>query len=266
MAEAEPTRRVISGSYLHWIIAIGAGLIVLLVCVASGWDGWRARRLTLADNDREVSSLASALAEQTARSLQEVELILRRTSVWERDARNQAETPVEKAAFLRRQIDGLPQIREVTIADENGNRIVTTVPAGSSSPNISNRQYFQDLKKSSGETVVVSEPLQSLIDKKPTFAVAIRLQDEEGRFVGVARALVEEDYFRDFYKRIDLGEGAAIRLLTHSLRLVRFPVSLCWLSSRVKNQSPLPTGAQARSMRWCARARFPLSLLSSLTR
>ena len=213
MAEAEPTRRVISGPYLHWVIAIGAGLIVLLVCVASGWDSWRARRLTLADNDREVSSLASALAEQTARSLQEVELILRRTSVWERDPRNQVETPAEKAAFLRRQIDGLPQIREVTIADENGNRIATTVPPANSSPNIANRQYFQDLRKSSGEAVVVSEPLQSLIDGTPTFAVAIRLQDGEGRFVGVARALVEEEYFRDFYKRIDLGDGAAIRLL-----------------------------------------------------
>jgi PAS domain S-box-containing protein len=199
--------------YLPWVIAIGAGLIVLLVCVASGWDGWRARRLTLADNDREMSSLASAVAEQTARSLQEVELILRRASVWERDPRNQSATSAEKVAFLRRQIDGLPQILEVTIADENGNRIATSVQAASSSPNLANRQYFQALKKASGQAVVVSEPLHSLADGKATFAVAIRLQDPEGRFEGVARALVDEDYFRDFYRRIDLGPGAAIRLL-----------------------------------------------------
>ena len=199
--------------YLPWVIAIGASVIVLLVCVASGWDSWRARRLTLADNDREMSSLASAIAEQTARSLQGVELILRRTSVWERDPRNRLATPAEKEAFLRHQIDGLPQIREVTIADENGARIATSTPAGSSSPSIGNRQYFQDLKRATGEAVVVSEPLQSLTDGKPTFAVAIRLQDSEGRFAGVARALVEEDYFRDFFRRIDLGPGAAIRLL-----------------------------------------------------
>jgi PAS domain S-box-containing protein len=210
--------------YLPWVIAIGAGLIVLLVCVASGWDSWRARRLTLADNDREMSSLASAIAEQTARSLQEVELILRRTSVWERDPRNQLATPAEKAAFLRREIDGLPQIREVTIADENGARIATSVQAAGSSPNFANRQYFQDLKKASGAAVVVSEPLESLADGTPTFAVAVRLQDSEGRFEGVARALVDEDYFRDFYKRIDLGPGATIRLLRDGgAPIVQFP-------------------------------------------
>jgi PAS domain S-box-containing protein len=198
--------------YLPWVIAIGAGLIVLLVCVASGWDSWRARRLTLADNDREMSSLAGAIAEQTARSLQEVELILRRTSVWERDPRNRQATSAEQVAFLRRQIEGLPQIHEVTIADENGARIATSIQA-TSSPNIANRQYFQDLKKASGQAVIVSEPLQSLTDGKPTFAVAVRLQDAAGRFEGVARALVDENYFRDFYKRIDLGPGAAIRLL-----------------------------------------------------
>jgi PAS domain S-box-containing protein len=210
--------------YLPWVIAIGAGLIVLLVCVASGWDSWRARRLTLADNDREMSSLASAIAEQTARSLQEVELILRRTSVWERDPRNQLMTPAEKTAFLAHQIEGLPQIREVTIADEHGVRTATSIAAASSSPNIANRQYFQDLKKTSGEAVVVSEPLKSLTDGKPTFAVAIRLQDPEGRFEGVARALVDEDYFRDFYRRIDLGPGAAIRLLRDGgTPIVQFP-------------------------------------------
>ena len=203
----------VGAPYLPWVIAIGAALIVLLVCVASGWDSWRARRLTLVDNDREMSSLASAIAEQTARSLQEVELILRRASVWERDPRNQVATSVEKTAFLQHQIDGLPQILEVTIADESGARIATSVQVASSSPNIANRQYFQALKQASGEAVVVSEPLQSLMDGKPTFAVAIRLQDREGRFEGVARALVDEDYFRDFYRRIDLGPGAAIQLI-----------------------------------------------------
>lgn len=224
MTGVKRTRRTISGPYLHWTVAIAAASIVLLVWVASGWDSWRGRRLTLADNTREMSSLASAIAEQTARSLQEVELILRRTSVWERDPRNQQATPEERAAFLRRELDGLPQIHDVTIADENGTRIATSVlSSDSSSPNIGNRDYFQSLKKASGNAVVVSEPLESLTDGKPTFAVAIRLQDAEGRFVGVARALVEEDYFRDFYRRIDLGQGAAIRLQrTNGTPIVEF--------------------------------------------
>ena len=183
--------------YLPWVIAIGAGLIVLLVCVASGWDSWRARRLTLADNDREMSSLASAIAEQTARSLQEVELILRRTSVWERDPRNQLMTPAEKAAFLAHQIEGLPQIREVTIADEHGSG---SPPRCSGEFESEYRQspvlpgFEKGLRRFGGGERAV----ESLMDGKPTFAVAIRLQDREGRFVGVARALVEEVGFQRF--------------------------------------------------------------------
>ena len=213
MIDMQRTRRVTGGSYLPTIVAVGAGLIVLLVWVASGWDSWRARRLTLADNQREMSSLASAITEQTARSLQEVELILRRTSMWDREARGEALGPAAKTAFLRHEIDGVPQVRELTIVDENGVRIASTVPLGKGSPDISGRHYFRELKQASGEALIISEPMEALVDGKPTFAVAIRLQDARGRFVGVARALVEEDYFRDFYRRIDLGQGAAIELL-----------------------------------------------------
>jgi PAS domain S-box-containing protein len=216
MIDVNRTRRVRGNAYLPRVVAAGACLIVALVWVASGWDSWRARRLTLADNQREISSLASAVSEQTARSLQEVELILRRTAVWDNDARDQAQSSEEKTMFLRHQIEGVPQVRELTVADDSGARIASTTPIGKQSPSIGGRQYFQDLKNASGEALIISEPLAELVGGKPTFAVAIRLGDTSGRFTGVARALVEEDYYRDFYKRIDLGQGASIALLRTS--------------------------------------------------
>lgn len=211
---------------LHRVIAVCAALIVVLVWVASGWDSWRARRFTLADNDREIYSLANAIAEQSARSLQEVDLILRRTAVWERQAKLQANSPEDETAFLRRQIEGLPQIRELTVTDANGMRVASTMALSKSDPDIAGRRYFQELKNATGNALVISEPLESLLERKPTFAMAIRLQDPEGNFAGVARALVEEDYFRDFYRRIDLGPGASIELLRDGgIPIVQYPAA-----------------------------------------
>ncbi|WP_322011186.1 ATP-binding protein [Paraburkholderia sp. J12] len=226
MNDAQRTRRIIGGTNLYRVIAVGAALIVLLVWVASGWDAWRARRFTLADNDREMSSLANAIAEQSARSLQEVDLILRRTAVWEREAKTQTIGPEDETAFLRRQIEGLPQIRELTITDTNGMRIASTMVLSKSDPDISGRRYFQELRNASGNALVISEPLESLLGRRPTFAMAIRLQDADGNFAGVARALVEEDYFRDFYRRTDLGPGASIELLRDGgIPIVQYPAA-----------------------------------------
>ena len=187
---------------------------MLLVCVASGWDSWRARRLTLADNDREMSSLASAIAEQTARSLQEVELILRRTSVWERDPRNQLTTPAEKAAFLAHQIEGLPQIREVTIADENGARTATSIPAAQFKSEYRQSPVLPGFEKGhrrggGGErTAEESHGRQADLRRRDSFAGLPKdgLRASHGRWSTKTTSAIS-------IRRIDLGPGAAIRLL-----------------------------------------------------
>ncbi|WP_420997457.1 ATP-binding protein [Cupriavidus sp. 30B13] len=214
MIESERSKRMIAWPYWHWAIAIGGCVIVVLLWVASGWDVWRARRSVLADNDRELSSLASALAEQAARTLQGVEFILRRTSVWYLDPRHTGMAPEEATAFLRQQIDGVPQVRSLTIADAAGRRVATSLQPATGDVSLSGRQYFQDLQRAAPGTVVVGEPIRGMADGRPTFVVAGRLQDEYGRFRGVALASIQIEYFRHFYEEIDLGPGTGIRLLS----------------------------------------------------
>ncbi len=115
-------------------------------------------------------------------------------------------------AFLRQQIDGVPQIRQLDVADATGNRIATTV-ASPSPLNLSGRGYFQQLMHASGSVLMISEPIRGLNDGKPTFAVAKRLEDGQGRFSGVVVALIEDSYFSNFYEQVDLGAGTTIRLL-----------------------------------------------------
>jgi PAS domain S-box-containing protein len=200
----------------YWLILLGGALLIVLLWIGAATEIVRSRRLTLEYNDRELSSLTSALAEQATRTLQGVEFILKRTSVWTLDPRRTQTSPDEARQFLRAEIDGVPQIRQLEIFDSTGNRGATTLDTttlDTTTPaNIAGRPYFQQLQRATGDAQRISEPMLSMIDGKPTFAVARRLEDAQGHFKGIVVALIEEGYFRRFYEQVDLGPGTAIRL------------------------------------------------------
>src|ERR1700676_1225161 len=88
MTDTERARQSFAWPGRYWLIQLGGGLLIFFVWIGAATDIMRPRRLTLAYNDHELSSLVSALAEQTARSLQGVEFILGRTSMWTLDSRH----------------------------------------------------------------------------------------------------------------------------------------------------------------------------------
>ena len=68
-----PSQRARLGSR---IVAIGVALIIAFVA-SSAFDAWRRYRQSLAAVDRDLASLARAIAEQTAHSFQTVDVLLR---------------------------------------------------------------------------------------------------------------------------------------------------------------------------------------------
>jgi PAS domain S-box-containing protein len=212
MIDTERAKRGFRWPDRYWLIALGGCLLVVFLWIGAATSIMRSRGLTLADNDRELSSLVSALTEQTARSLQGVEFILRRTSVWTLDPRRAQTSPSDMRAFLRQEIDGVPQLRQLEVVDADGNRFATSF-ATANPVNIATRPYFQKLKHATGNALIMSKPMASLIDGRPTFVVALRLEDAQGNFKGAVLALIEDGYFYKFYKQIDLGPGTSIRLL-----------------------------------------------------
>ncbi|MBN3855020.1 response regulator [Paraburkholderia sp. Ac-20340] len=212
MKPTEFSKIKIGSTYRRPLVMVGACVIVICVCVSAAWDSWRARNLALQGNNRELSSISSALAEQAARSLQEIQLILRRTSVTA-NVPQQIQIP-DKAIedFLKREVADVPQIRELSIFDAAGNRIASSEPPGQPDIDIAPREYFRQIQHSAPGATVISQPLKSLADSKPTFAVAIGMWDSAGHFQGAVRALVEDDYFERFYREVDLGRGTQIQL------------------------------------------------------
>ena len=63
------------------IVTLGV-LVVFAFAGSSAYDAWRAYNNTLAATNREITNVATALAEQSAWTFQGIDLLLRDTARW----------------------------------------------------------------------------------------------------------------------------------------------------------------------------------------
>src|SRR5271163_2208281 len=90
------------------VLVLGV-LVILAFAVSSAYDAWRSRRYALAATDREINNMANALAEQTAWTLQAVDLLLLDTARWYRS--DGGGLPPERVnAVLENRAAGLQQV------------------------------------------------------------------------------------------------------------------------------------------------------------
>ena len=107
------------------IVSAGALLIAAIGALAI-YDIWHSHRRTLDAASREIANLSNALAEHTARTFQQIDLILRDTVEW-LDATEPGR--VDGAAaheYLRRQIAGVPQMRALTVTGAGGEQLYSS--------------------------------------------------------------------------------------------------------------------------------------------
>jgi PAS domain S-box-containing protein len=189
------------------------GVLALLAFVgSSAYDAWRSYGHSLVATDREIGNLANALAEQTAWSLQAVDLLLRDTARWySHDIREIPPTSLDEVLATR--TAGVRQVRLITIVDAQG--IQRHRSRGSSPPelDVSDRSYFIAQRDRTVTGVFMSEPLITRSENRPGFVLSRRLDDDQGRFAGVVTAIVDLEDLKQFYGAVNLGGGSAIHLL-----------------------------------------------------
>jgi PAS domain S-box-containing protein len=204
------------------IVVLGV-LIVLAFAGSSAYDAWRAYNNALAATNREITNVATALAEQSAWTFQGIDLLLRDTARWyQHDSQKIA--PERLDEVLANRSSGVRQIRMVTISDAQGIQRHRSV--GSSPPNlsVSDRSYF--IAQRDGATgLFMSEPLVSRSEGHASIILSRRLQDETGAFAGVVAAIVNLEDLEKFYAAVNLGNGSAVHLLRNDGQLlVRDPL------------------------------------------
>jgi PAS domain S-box-containing protein len=195
------------------IVVLGA-LIVLAFDGSSAYDAWRSYRYALDSTDREIANMANALSEQTAWTLQAVDLLLLDTARWYRS--DGGGIPPERLnAVLENRTAGVRQVRQVMIVDAQGNQRYGSRGSPSPGHNVSDRSYFiaQRDGTGTGTGLFMSEPLVTRSEGRAALVLSRRIDDPKGGFGGVVTAVVDLDDLRRYYEAVNLGVGTAIQLM-----------------------------------------------------
>jgi signal transduction histidine kinase/CheY-like chemotaxis protein len=200
------------------IVILGV-LVVIAFAGSSAYDAWRSYKSTLAATHREITNVATALAEQTAWTFEGVDLTLRDTARWYQN--DSKKIPAERLdEVLANRSAGVRQIRLITITDAQG--IQRHRSHGSSPPdlNVSDRSYFIAQRDRTVAGLFMSGPLISRSEGRPGIFLSRRLEDETGGFAGVVAAIVNLEDLEKFYAAITLGSGGAVQLLRDNGQLL----------------------------------------------
>jgi hypothetical protein len=168
------------------VMLLGA-LVILAFAGSSAYDAWRSYHYSLAATDREITNIASAVAEQTAWTLQAVDLLLLDTARWYRS--NSHEIPPERLnSVLEDRTAGMQEVRQVMIVDAQGNQRYGSRASAPPTHNVSDRSYFIAQRDGTATGLFMSEPLVTRSEGRAAVVLSRRLDDENGQFAGVVRS------------------------------------------------------------------------------
>jgi len=193
------------------IVALGI-LVILAFAGSSAHDAWRSYHDALETTNRELTNTAHALAEQTVWSLQGVDLLLLDTARWYR-SESRSLSPEALTAALAARAAGVPQVRQVTIMDSQGNALYRSRQIATPTINVADRSYFIAQRENPAAGLFMSEPLTTRTEGRVAVILSRRLDDEQGRFAGVVVANVDLQDLNQFYRAVNVGVGSAIQLV-----------------------------------------------------
>jgi PAS domain S-box-containing protein len=185
---------------------IALGLVLVGINVASAiWDIRSAHERTERRAQRDFSNMTRLLAEQTAASLEAVDLILRGLRM------KSAAEVAASVPRLREELARIPQIAAIVVLDAQGQVLAGT----SETPLDAPQGFFPAHRDARADSLHLSEPYRAgPEDAQWRFLLSRRLNNARGDFGGVVVAAMEVDSFDRLYRAIDLGEGGFMTLLS----------------------------------------------------
>jgi hypothetical protein len=142
----------------------GIGLLVIIVTTAS-LAIWDRREEAIARSRQEMTILGAAVAEQTARSLQAIEIVMRQTQAMVLAAGVDSPEQFQRAmateevhSFLRERSDALLQADAILLVAADGKLVNSSGLWPVQAFELSDRDYLRRLQLDSGRGVFISAP------------------------------------------------------------------------------------------------------------
>jgi PAS domain S-box-containing protein len=200
---------------------IGAVLIAVIVALAVT-DVVRSYRSSVRETHRELETQARIIAEQTARSVQAVDVVLRHIAEqFQKGAVSRLDAE-ELHEYLRQQAVGLVQADGLAMhhADGSVRAISWLYPAPDSVANIADMAAFRLARNDPTIDMLVGDAMRSRIDGQWFFPIGRRLLTPRGEFAGTVAARGRIEYFQQFYRDVQLNRATKVTLMHQNGTLV----------------------------------------------
>ena len=196
------------------------GTVLIFAVIATGALSAWSLRLSAENEWREfLSNLSLVLAEKTRQNLVSASLVM--DAIVERVRANNVTDAAtlrdrlqsrETHELLHALIGGSSELDVATIVDDKGDVVSFSRSFPTPKINIADRDYFKARRANPELGIFVSEPVKNRGNGRWTFYLSRRLEDRDGRFIGLLLVGVSCESMSAAYERISLGEGSRVAL------------------------------------------------------
>ena len=209
---ASPSREV-----RLWLVAANVLAVVLVVTLAA--VAASVSRAALVQRAADAAqNIAGSLQLSIGARIDLIDMTLR--TVARHHAERQAVDMAALDRLLQEQQSLLSGLNSLRYADASGRVQLGRGIAAGSTLNIAGRAYFQQARDDADAGLIVSEPLQTLVDNTWVLMLARRLEHADGSFAGVVFADLTANDFERLFAGVNLGSAGAITVRSATLRMV----------------------------------------------
>jgi diguanylate cyclase (GGDEF)-like protein len=225
---------------------IAVGVVLWLAIGAVGGSLIATQRTAILDETWQATgNLAQVLAEQTSRSIENVDLALRalreRLALIATDSAVSPELVMRSAALfgvLGDELNGLPQVDALSVVGVNGQLLNYSRAYPAEALDISDRDYFKHLRDSDDHGIVIGGPAKSLLTGEWTMILARRFMGANGEFAGVVLAVISLGRLEDFYRAAMPANTGVTVLRRDGTIFVHFPHNELRVGTKLRAEAP----------------------------
>ena len=199
-------------------LLLACGILSLLA-----FELWRSHRIARQDVERNIETLAHVLSEQTARTIQSIDLNLQSISAEFAGSAGLADNDSRFFTDLRKRLDSLPYARALFVIGADGFILQESDYPAPPRVSLADRAYFIAHKENSSLGLHIGAPLQSRSVGTWFVSLSRRIERPDGSFAGIVVAAMEPLYFEQFYRQLWVGSGTIALFLNNGTLLARSP-------------------------------------------
>jgi PAS domain S-box-containing protein len=227
-------------------LTVAIALIDALVLALMGLSLHRSRRQYEERATIAAQNLAQLLESSVSYTFDKIDVaLLAAVKVAEQQIAAGSVEEGQLRAFLLGPLTGCPELRSLFYVDATGNVRASTLPPGTTMPNLSDRDYFTRLRQDPLLGMVISKPLISRWSGTWALGMARRVNQPDGAFAGVVVAGMELSVLERLFSSLNIGPNGAVSLRDDEIAIILRVPERAGLGSAVGHKVLTPQTVEA---------------------